>query len=223
MKLLALPAPSLERHLVRTIDARSLNGVLGTYREPRKPKRRRKRSAPDPQFFFGAMSRPVMIKLDDDFTLFSASFCECTGLTLMHDELDAHSGMFLRTPDEVYGLTQWIRHLGCPDLQAGESAQLSQSFPGFSPEFENESLPASDDFSGHDATELTVSAVWHKCRDEGLMLHLAAQEPDGCDVQGIPLHLLMRFCDALERFADEWEDCGIDLTREQPLAHIPAP
>ncbi len=141
----------------------------------------------------------------------------------MQDDLDAHSGLNLRTPDEVYGLTGWIRHQTPPSLQAGESVQLSQSFPGFSPEFEDESIPADGSFSGHDATELTVSGVWHKCRDDGLQFHLAAQEPDGCDVQGIPIHLLMIFCDALERFADEWEDAGIDLTLEQPLAHIPAP
>lgn len=175
------------------------------------------------QFFFGGTSRPVMIKLAKDFTLFSARFCDCTGLDLMHDDHDAYAGLSLRTPEEVYGLTRWLRALPLPDLKKGESLQLSQSFPGFSPEFEEESVPPFDGFSGHDATELTVSAVWDRSIVDQLMLHLAAQEPDGSDVQGVPVHLVPALCDALERFADEWADAGIDLTLDQPLAHIPAP
>lgn len=175
------------------------------------------------QFFFGGTSRTVMIRLAKDFTLFNACFCDCTGLHLMRDYDDGYAGLSLRTPEEVYGLTRWIRALPLPDLKSGESLQLSQSFPGFSPEFEEESVPAFDGYSGYDATELTVSAVWDRNIVNSLMLHLAAQEPDGCDVQGIPVHLVPALCDALERFADEWADAGIDLTLDQPLAHIPAP
>lgn len=172
----------------------------------------------EPLFFFGATSRPVMIRLSKDFTLFSGRFCDCTGLYLMLRDEDNFSGLHLRTPHEVDGLIDWLRSLPPPaHLQPGEADQVCVAYPGFSPEFQDESIE-----DVYDATELKISAVWRNDQLKGMHLHLDAHEPDGVDVQGIPFSLLPVLCDALQVFAHEWEVNDIDLTKEQPLAHIPA-
>lgn len=176
---------------------------------------------PDLRFFFGSTSRPVMIKLNYEFTLFDAEFDDCTGLHLMRDDLDAHAGLNLRSPKEICGLASWLGSLKPPALADGESIQLSHAQPGFSPEFEDESIERSEDFDGYDATELTLSAVWHRDDNhKGLCLHLAANEPDGLDVQGVPAHLIPHLCEALTIFAREWKVGRVDLALDQPLSHI---
>lgn len=173
----------------------------------------------EPQFFFGSTSRPVMIRLSKDFTLFSGRFCECTGLYLMLRDEDNFSGICLRSPLEVGGLANWLCALPPPTLlQPGAADQVCITYPDFSPEFEGESIE-----DVYDATELRLSAVWHNDRLKGLRLHLDAHEPDGADVQGVPVALLPALCDALRTFASEWQLNGIDLTKYQPLAHILAP
>lgn len=175
----------------------------------------------DLQFFFGGTSRPVMIQLSHDFTLFSAEFCDCGGFLLQKDDFDAHAGMNLRTPNELFKLVSWLRSLEIPKLANGESDQISETWPGFSPEYADQSVPANEEFGGYDATALTVSAVWAR-HDDGLCLYLAAQEPDGLDVQGVPVHLIPALADALEIFAREWDQNDIDLTADQPLEHYEA-
>lgn len=174
-------------------------------------------------FFFGGTNRPVMIHLSHDFTLYGADFGDCTGLCINPDEHDRWSGLHIRTPRELFRLVSWLRGLEPPQLADGASDQISETWTGLSPEFADESIPADEEFEGYDATALTVSAVWsRRDHDDGLCLHLGAQEPDGLDVQGVPTHLVTALTDALEIFAREWDQCGIDLTADQPLAHIAA-
>jgi hypothetical protein len=172
-------------------------------------------------FFFGGTSRPVMIRVAEGFTYFAARFCDCVGFEIGSSDESLWQGLTLRTPQELHQLADWIRGLEVPSLPSGEPLPVSVKFPGFSPQYADESISADEDFEGHDATELRLNGVWsHLHEDEPLCLHLGAQEPDGLDVPGIPALHLPRFAELLDLFASEWELNGIDLTADQPLAHL---
>lgn len=175
------------------------------------------------QFFFGGTSRPVMISLHPKFTYFDAEFSDCTGLQLSTDDHDQWSGLFLRTPNEIHGLTLWLRCLAVPTLAPGEFTEVLSFEPNFSPQYANESIKPDGDFDGYDATALDLRAVWRNDLGKGYCLHLSPNDEDGLAVRGVPLELLPQFCEALETFALEWAARGINLKKSQPLAHIPAP
>lgn len=175
------------------------------------------------RFFFGGTSRPVMIHVSPSFTLFDATFGDCTGLNIGGDELTGASGLDLRTPEELRGLVGWLGVLyrDPPDLSDGEHVAVMQNEPGYSPQFESESISPSEDFEGYDATALSLNAFWTRWPETGLTLVIGGYA-DGDWIHGaaIPHAALPALCSVLNEFADEWSTRGIDLRKAQPLGHL---
>lgn len=179
---------------------------------------------PFPNYFFGATSRPLMIGLSPDFTYFNLHFCDCTGLFIQPDGMNPYQGINLRTAKEVARCANWLRDIKPPRLPTFASGLMGPEelrIPGFSPEFEDESV------AGHyDATKLHLYGVWRNDAKEGISFHLAAKtEPDpeapetlGLDAQGIPLDLMADLANALSTIALAMDTDTLDLTKDQPLS-----
>ncbi|MES2596038.1 MAG: hypothetical protein V4662_11910 [Verrucomicrobiota bacterium] len=168
-----------------------------------------------PDFFFGALSRPLMIGLEEGFTYFDLRFCDCTGLSFEGDNQSPYHGQNMRTPRELAQLVGWLLTLAKspPHIEEGNHLRVGASIPGFSPEFESESSPGR-----YDATELNLHALFMHGMDNELCLFLEDCEPDDVETAGIPVRLLPQFAAALLQLAAAWDNGGLDLRKSQPMA-----
>lgn len=174
-----------------------------------------------PDYFFGSMSRPLMIGASEAFTYFDLVFCETVGLCVDDDVLPRFEGLVMRTPAEVKRVAQWLREAADEHQQSKgpEGIFLKRGFchAGFSPEFEEENHFDESGVLKYDATDLSMSiSIVHNEECSWLYMEDAGSFEETC-TQPIPLEEVPAFANALTRFAEIWETDGIDLTKEQPI------